>query len=331
MTLVFLIISLLALSYVLSRSTDILVSGISQLSENTSLESSGITIIFVALATSLPELFVGVAGALQGESSLPLGMVVGSNIANISLVIGGAAVISGLVKARDHVYSQDLVYAFLVGSLPLLLLLDRSLSRMDGAVLLLVYVLFNWYTLSGRKRQQLEKVEERYYEAQGITHRILSYVGRKDVEQGMGKLIVGSGLLIVCSDLIIRLAMIIASQLNAPVLLVGLFMVSVGTSLPELAFEIKTIAKREYLMAFGNITGSTVVNSSLVLGAVAVLSPIVLTPETARSYFISVMGFVVISGAFWFMTFTRKKLERWEGAVLLLMYFGFAVVQLQLS
>jgi len=331
MSVVFLIVALLALSYVLSRATDTLVTGITQLSENTSFEASGLTALFVALATSLPELFVGAMSALEGKSGLPLGMVIGSNIANISLVLGGSAVISGLVRARDEVLMRDVLYSFLIGSLPLLLLLDRNLSRVDGVVLLVVYVAFNVMTLRGKKREQLDVVEHEYYEEKGLGHRILSFMGKRDVEQGMGRLVVGSVLLLVSSELIVRLAGQIAEAMKAPVLFVGLFMVSVGTSLPEFAFEIKTIAKKEYLMAFGNIVGSTVVNSSLVLGVVALLKPVVLSTEAANTYLISVIAFVLMAAVFWLMTYTKRQLERWEGGVLVVLYFVFVLVQLQYS
>ncbi len=325
--LLFLAIALLALSYILSRATDVLVIGINQLSKGTTFEAYGLTTFLVALATSLPELFVGVASALEGESTLPLGVVVGSNIANVSLVIGGAAVISGLVRAQNRVFKKDILYAFLVGCLPLLMLLDKELSRLDGLVLLVVYVLFIAVTMTRKKQQRLEKVEEEYYEDTDISHKILRVLGKKEVEQGMLRLTLGSATLIICSDLIVRLSSSIADLVHIPVIIVGLFMVSVGTSLPELTFEIKTIGKKEYLMAFGNIVGSTVANSSLILGVVAMLSPVKLG-QGSTAYFASVIAFVVIFALFWGFVWSKKTLERWEGLVLVAAYFVFVLVQM---
>lgn len=323
---IFLVIALLALSYVLSRSTDLVVSGIEQVSKGTAVEAYGITTLIVALATSLPELFVAGASALEGSASLPLGLVLGSNIANISLVIGGAAVISGVVKARDALFWRDVMYAFLIAAMPLLLLLDSELSRFDGFVLIAVYILFSIITLTGREKKSLESVEQEYYKDHGLKHRILSLRGHKDIEKGMLQLTLGSFALVVCADLIVRLAESIAVTLSAPVILVGLFMVSVGTSLPELAFEMKTVAKREYMMAFGNIIGSTVVNSSLVLGVAAVLRPFTLDGDS-QAYYISVLAFIIISAIFWFMTRSKRRLDRWEGLVLVGVYFVFVVIQ----
>src|SRR5690606_19327179 len=123
-----------------------------------------------------------------------------------------------------------------------------------------------------------------YYEAEPQHHKLLSLSRNKDNEKGMLRLLVGSVILIVFSDWIVRLAEMIAADLNIPTVLVGLFMVSIGTSLPELAFELKTVARKEYLMAFGNIIGSTVLNSSLVLGLSAFLSPIFLDGDATTYY-----------------------------------------------
>lgn len=330
MMVIFLVVALLALSYGLSKATDYLVLGIEQVSKGTSVQAYGITTLIVALATSLPELFVAVASALEGADALPLGVVMGSNIANISLIIGGAALISGVVRAYDKLFWQDVMYAFLIGSMPLLLLLDGDLSRLDGGILLIVYLIFSYITLSGKERKSIKEVEREYYKDNDLRHRILRLLGRRDFEQGMLRLTIGSFGLIIASDLIVRLANLIAVELSAPMILVGLFMVSIGTSLPELAFEIKTVAKREYMMAFGNIIGSTVVNSSLVLGTAAVIRPFSLDGNT-QPYYISVIAFVIVFSLFWLMTKSKKQLDRWEGAVLVSVYFLFVVAQLYLS
>ena len=328
MMMVGLVVALIVLSYVLSRSTDILVSGINQLARGTSFEAYGLTTFLVALATSLPELFVGVTAALEGRTTLPLGVAVGSNIANVSLIIGGAAVMAGMVKAQGEIYKKDIVYAFIVGCLPLLMLLDKKLSRLDGVVLLMVYVFFVMVTMNRKKKKRLESVEHEYYEEQSVTHKILSVMGKKEVEQGLARLVMGSALLIVCADLIVKISVTIAGILHVPLLIVGLFMVSVGTSLPELTFEVKTIGKKEYMMAYGNVVGSTVANAALILGVVGVLSPVMLSPEGSLGYFISVIAFVVVYGLFWGFSWSKKRLDRWEGAVLVLVYFVFAAIEM---
>ncbi len=330
MVLLVLTLLLLGLSYALSRATDILVVGIKQLSKGTSFEAYGLTTFLVALATSLPELFVGLTSALENEATLPLGVVIGSNLANISLVIGGAAVLSGVVKARNQVYKKDILYAFLVALLPLLMLMDKKLSRIDGGVLLLVYLFFVVSTMNRKKKARLERVGEEYYEEEeDWGHKVLRVLGKREIEHGMFKLVVGSAALIVLSDLIVKLAGSMAELIGIPVILVGLFMVSIGTSLPEITFEIRTIRKREYMMAFGNIIGSTVANSALILGAVALISPVMLGDE-AMTYLVSVIFYILIFAMFWWFTYSQRKLSRQEGLVLVGAYFSFVVVQMMI-
>lgn len=328
MLIIGLVIVVIVLSYVLSRSTDILVAGINQLSKGTKFESYGLTIFLVALATSLPELFVGVTAAIEGKASLPLGVVVGSNIANVSLILGGAAVLAGAVRAQGEICKKDILYAFLIACLPLLMLLDKNLSRVDGSVLLLVYVFFVIVAMNRKKKRRLENVEQVYYQEQSVGQRILTVLGKKDVEAGLVKLVIGSALLIISADWVVRISNVIANKLDIPLLIVGLFMVAVGTSLPELTFEIKTITKKEYLMAYGNIIGSTVANSALIMGLVGVLSPTTLSVAGSRSYFLSVIVFVIIYGLFWGFSWSKRSLDRWEGMVLVLVYFGFMAVEM---
>jgi cation:H+ antiporter len=154
-------------------------------------------------------------------------------------------------------------------------------------------------------------------------------VGRKDVERGLIRLVAGSAALIVASDLIVKLAIQMAELIHIPVLLIGLFLVSIGTTLPELTFEIKTIGQEEYLMVFGNIVGSIVANSALILGLVALLSPINLG-RGVGPYMVAVIAFVVMYAIFWFFVYSSKRLERWEGLALVLFYLVFVLVQMRM-
>lgn len=326
MIFLFLLIALIALSYTLSRSTDVLISGINQLAKGTAVEASGLTAIVVGLATSLPELFISIVSALEHNQTLPLGLVMGSNIANISLVIGGAALFSGLVKARDEVYKREIVYAFLIGTLPLVLLLDKQMTRIDGLVLLIVYLIYSVLTLTKKRTKRLKKLSREYYEETGFRYKVLTLLGKKDVSHGATKLAIGVALIIICANLIVNLSETIAGYLKIPIILVGLFLISIGSTLPELSFGIKTIAKKEYLMAFSNLVGSVVVNSSLILGIVALIAPYGIG-ESSITYYLSVIGFVVLFGVFWLLTYSEKRLDRWEGLLLILIYFAFLTLQ----
>ena len=107
--------------------------------------------------------------------------------------------------------------------------------------------------------------------------------------------------------------------------LVGLFLVAVGTSLPELSFEIEAIRKKEVGMVYGNLLGSIVANSSLILGVTALIVPIRLSERDVESYLVATVAFVLVFGAFWWLVRTKKRLDRWEGGVLVLIYGLFAL------
>jgi cation:H+ antiporter len=137
----------------------------------------------------------------------------------------------------------------------------------------------------------------------------------------------GVGGLIFSADMIVRLAVQLGTMMGVPALLIGLFAVAVGTSLPELAFEVTAIRRREVQMAFGNILGSVVTNSTLILGVTAILAPIILDGNTDY-YLVSTIAFVVVFFAFWGLVWTKHKLERWEGALLLVLYVVFVLMEL---
>ena len=141
----------LVFSFGLVKGTEILMRALRRLAEKTGWDKFGLTALIIALSTSLPELLVGVTAALEGDPTLSLGNVLGSNIANVSLVIGGAALVGGSVGVVGEFLKRDFATAFLVGALPLLLLLDGKLSRPESLVLVVVYGVFNWAVL-GRKR-----------------------------------------------------------------------------------------------------------------------------------------------------------------------------------
>lgn len=310
--LVFYLSLLLFFSFLLIKATDILVSSLRKLSKTTHLGKFALTSFILALATSLPELFVGIAAALENRPSLALGNVIGSNIANLSLVVGGTVLIGGTMSVVGDFLRRDIFYTFLAGSLPLVLLLDNTLSQVDGLILVVVYV---WYVATVLKLKKKSSL------LNGIIRRL----GRKEAEIQLSWFFLGIILLIFSADMIVRISVRVASSFLIPLLLIGLFLVAVGTSLPELSFGIEAIHKRQVAMVFGNLLGSVVANSSLVLGVTALISPIKIL--YLQEYLLATIFFILIFGAFYFFVRTKRKLERWEGGTLLLFYLLFALVE----
>jgi cation:H+ antiporter len=139
-------------------------------------------------------------------------------------------------------------------------------------------------------------------------------------------LILAAAVLIFSAAMMVKLAIAIAESLNVSVFLIGLFLVAVGTSLPELSFATESIRKRQVGMALGDLFGSVVANSTLILGLVAVISPMRL-PNGWQEYALAAAAFGVVFLLFWGMVRSKKKLERWEGLVLIAAYLIFVLLE----
>ena len=305
-------------SGLLIKATDILTDSLTELAKITKMGKFAITSFLLAFATSVPELVVGITAALEGRPNLALGAVLGSNIANISLVIGGAAVISGSFGVAGEFLKLDIFSVFLAGVLPLMLLLDNSLSRVDGIILLFIYGMYNYGLLN---RKVLHKSQP-----SRMIKKVLAKAVDKRVNRWLAWLFLGAAMLMFSADMIVKTGAGLASVMGVPVFMVGLFMVAIGTSLPELSFEIGAIKRKQVGMALGDLFGSIVANSTLVLGVVSLISPIELQ-NGLESYLLAAAVFGIIFLMFWYFVRSKKKLERWEGVVLLLAYGAFIVAE----
>lgn len=305
-------------SFLLIKATEILVESFKKIARSTRMGKFALTSFIMALATSLPELFVGLVAALEGEPNLSLGNVLGSNIANLSLVIGGTALVGGSIKVVGGFLKKDVFYTFLAGSLPLLFLMDGVLSRVDGLILLVVYFWYNLTVLQEREQKELKNGED-------WKTTLLKRFDKKIPEREAGWIFAGIVLLIFSAEMIVKVAQKMAQMFKLPLLLIGLFLVSAGTTLPEFAFGLKAIKKREVAMVFGNLLGSVVANSTLILGLVAMIAPIKI--EYINEYLVATIAFVIIYALFWNFVRTKKRLDRWEGGILLLVYLAFAAVE----
>lgn len=317
------IISLFLLCLLLIHGTSLIVSSLKYLAQKSRLGAYGITAFLLAFSTSLPELVVGVIASLEGSSQIVLGNIIGSNIADISLVIGGAALFGGILKIKGVVLKRDIFLTFGAGILPLLLLADGFLSREDGIVLLTLYLIFISTFLKSHQQSL-----SRHALSTSPIHRLLIASTRGNGRRSFLRLLLGIFLLIGSSHFIVQLAEGISSSLNLPILFVGLFVVAVGTSLPELAFELKAVIEGQSEMALGDLLGSVVANSTLILGISAVIRPIVLDHQKLVPYAMSIISFIIIYLLFTYFIHTKKRLERWEGLTLIVIYFIFALVEL---
>lgn len=308
--------------FLLIKATEMLLASIQRMVKIWKINPFGLAAIILALATSLPELVIAVVAGVKGEGGLVMGNILGSNIANISLVLGGAALIAGSLRATDVFLKREVMYGFLAGSFPLLLFMDRILSRMDGVILLGVYGLYNLTVLKRKKMQSANTG----FETGSWWQRILMKITQPKTEQGIVHLVLAMGLVIISAEMVVRSAVSMANGLGFSKLVIGMLVVAIGTSLPELVFEMEAIKKREMGMAFGGLLGSIVANSTGILGSVALLAPLSLT-DGLTSYWVASMVYVLIFFSFWELVRTKHRLDRWEGGVLVLLYAVFMMVE----
>ena len=279
--------------------------------------------ILVGFSTSLPELFVGFAAAFRNQPQIAMGDIMGANLANLSWIIGGAALMFGSVPVVGDYLRDELWITIGIAMAPFLLVSDGILTRLDGVILILMY--FFYLNNTVRKGNTLLK-HLKLAGRKKTVHRLATKVERWI--QAV-KLVLSLGVLGVSAWMLVNVAVKASDFLGVSAFWVGLMIVAVGTTLPELIFTILASEKREISLILGNILGSVVVNSTLILGIIAIISPIAYTDSLQRG--ISGIFLLVILGLFWLFTKSKHKLERWEGAVLVGAYGMFVGIQLMIA
>lgn len=316
------LVTFFILTFLLIKSADFVLDSIRGISRVTGTKTYILSAILLSIATSLPELFVGITSSISGVPSLSLGNILGANITNLTLVVGLSALIVGSISIHGNVVKKEMVMATLAGVMPFFLSIDGNLTRVDGLILLTVYIAF----VTSFFKIRFIEIGSHFFEHNFVLRIVqkISNIERK-TDKSIGKLFVGIAALLFSSDLIVKLAKIIAGDLNMPMFVVGLVILSLGTTLPELAVSFRALKVGQPSIFFGNLMGSIIVNSTLILGIVALINPIssvIVSSEIVTSLFF-VLSFIL----FWFFVKSKNTLEKWEGATLLCIYLIFIVVQ----
>ena len=271
----------------------------------------GLTI--VAAGTSAPELFVSATSALQDTPDLAVGNVVGSNIMNTLLIVGVAAMVAPMTISRSTVL-KDIPFSALASVLLIVLCLDtfdsldlngHVISRIDGIILLAAFALFMVYTFRVAKQSPA---------AEGDGDKSVMPVWKSILFVALGL-----ACLILGSNLFVSSASSVAEQLGVSQSIIGLTIVAGGTSLPELATSVVAARKGQSAIAIGNVIGSNVFNVLLILGTTAVICPMQIEGITIIDMATMLVSVVLL----WLFSFTKFKVERWEGTVLTLGYAAY--------
>ena len=277
------------------------------------IKKNKVTAVLIGFSLALPELFVGIAAALDGKPQIALGTVVGANMANLSLIIGGLAVITVAIPIVGEYLEKDLWVTILLALMPFLMLLDGTVSKLEGGVLVALYFVYVFFLSNEKVTIKQSRKKFSGFENWGLPIMlILSLV-----------------IMAVCSWQLVQIIVAIAAVWGVSWFWMGLLLVAFGTTLPELLLLSFSKKKHKASLALPNLLGSVVMNSTVILGIVALITPIIIKESVQRG--LAGMFLVFILGLFWLFTKSKHKLERWEGVVLIGVYLMFIGLQLILA
>ena len=301
-----------------------LVGGASQLASRLGVPPMIVGLTIVGFGTSSPELVVNIIGGLEGETALAFGNVVGSNISNLALVLGAAAILQK-IEIHGSVIRRELPLLLLVTTVMTVMALDNVLgggaaviAASDAVVLLLMFAIFVYITvqdimLARSKDRLLDEVAEYPLVRIELGKRFL-----------WASIIVGFVLLFIGGEMTVRYSVAFASSIGIPSDVIGLVVVAVGTSLPELVTSIMAAWRDESDLALGNILGSNVFNSLIVLPVSALINDVAIPDGGVGDLIMSWLLAAVLVPIF---HFGRRTLGRTSGALLLLAYFSYMAVR----
>lgn len=318
-----------------------LVEGASRLARSFGISSLVVGLTVVAFGTSVPELLVSVSAALGGSSVLSVGNVIGSNIANIGLILG----VTGLVfpiAVRAALIKREIPILIGVTLFASLILLDGGVSRLDGLTFIIALVAFNvamlYFAQQDRKRGDLGAEEGEYEEGEDPP------ITPEARPRELVRLVLGLAVLAIGAQLTVDGAVSIARTLGISELVIGITLIAVGTSLPELATSVIAALDQKSDIAIGNVVGSNIYNLLSILGITALIRPIDLVSHLTLGPMHEMVRSPVVDNYDVYMQVTRidspvmifftllllpfvlnRKISRRESLLLLLLYFTFSI------
>ena len=286
----------------LIKGADFFVDGASSIAGKLKVPSLIIGLTVVSMGTSMPEAAVSISASLSGSNSISLGNVIGSNIFNLLMVVGVSSLIRPIASDKD-ILKRDMPINIGITAALLVMLLDGNLSQIDAAILLVLVAAYMFILIRSALKNRIEEEAPKVYS--WLKSIILSIVG--------AAAIIGGG------NLVVESAKTIALNLGMGETLVGLTIVAIGTSLPELVTSIVAAKKGDSGIAMGNVVGSNIFNILFILGMAGVISP--MTADSA--FFIDTGILIGISLLMLLFAFTKRKTSRPEAAICVLIYVAY--------
>jgi cation:H+ antiporter len=301
--------------FLLFWSSNFLVESLKKVSKFLGWKEFVVSFLILSLSTTIPNFMVDTISALNKVPHLALGDVIGSNIADLTLVVGISALVSkaGLSLSSRTVQGSS-IFTTLIAILPLILILDRELSRADGILLIFVFLVYLFWLF--QKKERFQKIYD------GIKDPLTL----KFFFKNLLSLFFSISALLISAQGIVKSALFFSNFFKLPLTFIGALIVGFGTTLPEFSFSLQAARKSQDWMIVGEVMGSVILCATLVLGIVALISPI---KEINFSQLLVARIFLLISAIlFLFFVRTDQKITKREGFLLILLYLSFIFTQI---
>ncbi|HLD27397.1 MAG TPA: calcium/sodium antiporter [Patescibacteria group bacterium] len=302
---------------ILIKGADLLVEGASAIAKKFKISNLVIGLTVVAFGTSMPEMFVNLFASVSGNSAIAIGNILGSNIANILLILGIAALIYPLKVTKGTVWKEiplSLLAALMIGVMANDIRLDQGpmdvLTRTDGLALIGFFIIFIFYSFSIAKNQ--------------TDTGSVSAPGNLSFKKSIIFIIIGLAGLGLGGKWIVDGAMSLALAFGVSQSLIGLTIVAVGTSLPELATSAMAAYRKNADIAVGNIVGSNIFNIFWILGLSSIIKPLPFTPQNSLDIGMAILATIMLFA--WMFIGKRRILQPWQGMVFIMVYFAYIII-----
>ena len=283
-------------------SAGLLTDGAAGIASRTGMSQLVIGLTVVAMGTSMPEFFVSLVSALRHSPGMAVGNVVGSNTFNVLLITGLTAMVAPITVTPRSI-KRDIPFAVAASAMLVVLCFDGVISRLDALLLTLSFAFFMYVTIKGARDGDDDSTPAKPMK---VMKAVLLIVG------GLAGLIIGS-------NIFVSHAASVARALGVSDAVIGLTIVACGTSLPELATSL--VAARKGNSGIANVVGSNIFNILMILGFTGLICPMPIQGLTSADFTVMMLSIILL----WLFSYTRLKIERWEGAVMAALYVAYTV------
>jgi cation:H+ antiporter len=300
---------------VLWKCAELLVAGAVSLAEKLGVSPLVIGLTVVAMGTSSPEVAASIAAAARGAGDISIGNVYGSNIANLAL-IGGLCALIRPIDLGKRILRREIPVMFLSALLLLPVLCNLYLSRPEGIGLLIIFAILIFLTVKLARKEAADAKREASIERQDTRYKI------RDTKKSVLFTILGLAGLAIGAEMTVRGAVFVGENVGLSQAVIGLTIIAVGTSLPELATSLAASIKGHHDISIGNLVGSNIFNTLLVVGIAGTVRPFELAGRLAG---VDYWVMIAVTAAFIIMAIIGKRLSRKDGVILLLGYMAYIV------